>query len=361
MNNMPSGARQRFSGIYGELIARLPEAEFVIYEPVDCKVSSWFSGAPNVSARPTPIPSEGRVRKQISGWHYWRSHLQAEGFDFFEMFSLPLVKSPGGRTLLTVHDIRGLHPVSGLLERTAYKLLLKKSLQAADHVITVSESMKNEISDVCPGIAISVVYNGLDLASYQSIPETAMLAVRQRYDLPQDFVLTVGHFEVRKNYLRLVEAMARLRDRGLSFPLVIIGNDSGFRHKVAAQIHSTGLDRSVKLLSGLDDLEVKCLFKLCSLFVFPSVYEGFGIPVLESMAAGRPMVLSDIPPFREITEDRGVYFPHDNVELMANAIEKVLSSNSERERLVAYGRQRVQSFTFHNLAAQVENLYRTLM
>ena len=79
------------------------------------------------------------------------------------------------------------------------------------------------------------------------------------------------------------------------------------------------------------------------------------------MAAKRPMVLSDIPVFREITQNKGVYFPHDNVELMAMAIEKVLSSSSHRERLIEYGNIRVQDFSFKSLAGQVEHLYRSFM
>ena len=103
--------------------------------------------------------------------------------------------------------------------------------------------------------------------------------------------------------------------------LVIVGNDSGERKAIQERIDSAKLSANVTFLSGLSDLEVRCAYKLCSLFVFPSSYEGFGIPILEAMAAGCPMVLSDIPVFREITQDKGVYFPHDDVEAMAAAID----------------------------------------
>lgn len=360
-NDRPSGSNQRFIGIYGELIKRLPDTEFIVYEPADCRVGSWFDGAPNVSVRPTPLPSVGRTKRFIRGLQYWRSALPREKLNLFEGFNLPLFRVPGARTLLTIHDIRRMHPDYGIFERAVFRAVIGKSLTAADRVITVSEAMKKEILDFYPDIPISVIYNGLDAREFDQVIEADLLAVRQKFSLPEDFLLAVGHFERRKNYLRLIDAIARLRDRGCSCALLIVGNDSGLGKAIQERIELAQLSSHVKLLSGLSDLEVRCIYKLCSLFIFPSAYEGFGIPILEAMAAKRPMVLSDIPVFREITQNRGVYFPHDNVEFMASAIENVLSSNSERVRLVEYGNERVQAFSFQSLAAQVERLYRSLM
>jgi glycosyltransferase involved in cell wall biosynthesis len=359
-NDRPSGAKQRFVGIYGELVKRLPDAEFVVYEPVDCKVAAWFEGAPNVSARPTSLPSEGRLRKFVGGFGYWRKALPRDQFDLFECFNQPLIKSPTGRTVLTIHDIRRLYADWGILERSIYKLALERDLTTADHVLTVSESMKREIHDFFPGVPISVVYNGLDAEAFDSVTETDLQAVRRTHGLPEVFIMAVGHLERRKNYLRLIDAIARLRGRGRVLNLVIVGNDSGERKVIQDRIDSAKLSDNVKFLSGLSDLEVRCAYKLCSLFVFPSSYEGFGIPILEAMAAGCPMVLSDIPVFREITEDSGVYFPFDDAEAMAAAIETVLSSSSERARMIEYGRKRVQAFSFQSLAGQLAGSYRTL-
>ncbi|MBI1920099.1 MAG: glycosyltransferase family 4 protein [Geobacter sp.] len=338
----------------------LHDVEFVIYEPVDCRVGSWFDGAPNVSVKHTPLPSEGRVRKFICGCRYWDSALQYEGFGFFEGFNLPLVKAPTGRTLLTIHDIRGLNSEYGTLERAIFKKFLGKALRTADHVVTVSETMKKEILSFYSGVPISVIYNGLDVREFDGIPETELLAARRKFALPEEFILAVGHFERRKNYLSLIDAIALLRDRGRSCFLLIVGNDSGLKKEVERRIVSANLAGQIKILCGLSDLEVRCAYNLCSLFVFPSAYEGFGIPILEAMAASRPMVLSDIPVFREITQDRGVYFLHQDVESMAFAIENVLSSRSERARLIEYGNARVHAFSFRNLAAQMECMYRSL-
>ena len=361
LNDRPSGAKQRFVGIYGELVKRLPDTEFVVYEPEDCKVGAWFDGAPNVSVRRTPLPSEGRLKKFLSGLSYWRTALPREKFDLFEGFNQPLVKAPTGRTLLTIHDVRRIHPDWGTLERTVYRMALERDLKATDHVVTVSESMKQEILGFFPGVPISVIYNGLDTCEFDAVTETALQAFRHKYSLPEKFILAIGHLERRKNYKRLIDAMARLRERGHSCSLLIVGNDSGERKVIQERVDSANLSGKVKFLSGLSDLEVRCAYKLCSLFVFPSCYEGFGIPILEAMAAERPMVLSNIPVFREITQGRGVYFDHHDTEGMALAIEKILSSSSEQARLVEYGKKRVQAFSFQRLAGQLEVLYKTLI
>ena len=159
----------------------------------------------------------------------------------------------------------------------------------------------------------------------------------------------------------LVDAIALLRDRNRSCFLLIVGNDSGSGREIQERIESANLSTCVKLLSGLSDLEVRCVYKLCSLFVFPSSYEGFGIPILEAMAASCPMVLSDIPVFREITQDQGIYFPCRDIEAMADAVEKALSSSGERTRLIDYGNERVKAFSFGSLAQQLESLYRSLL
>ena len=359
-NDRPSGARQRFTGIYGELIRRLPNAEFVIYEPKDCRVGSWFGDAPNVSVRQTTIPSEGRLSK-IRGLRYLKEVVQREKFDIFEGFNLPLVGIENERTLLTIHDIRGLRSERLGLGRVLYKHVLTKSLQAAGRVITVSESMKSEILSFDPNASVSVVYNGLRGDSFDQITESELLSVRRKFALPDQFILAVGHLEKRKNYRGLVDAIARIRERGYPHSLLIVGNDSGERTVIENRIGSLGLSNEVKILSGISELELRCVYKLCRLFIFPSLYEGFGIPILEAMAAGCPMVLSDIPVFREITEQQSIYFTGNDVDSMTLAIERVLSSDPERTRLIKYGYHRVLDFKFENLASQIAQIYTSLM
>ena len=352
LNDRPSGARQRFIGIYGELVALAPEMEFVIFEPSDCCVASWFAGAPNVTARKTPIPSEGRARKLINGLGYWRAALPQERLDIFEGFNLPLVTAARARNILTIHDLRGLTPGASFADRCLFRPVLQQALRAADHVVTVSEAMKLALMTLHPGISVSVIYNGLSEASLAPLPVSAVAEFQARFGLREGYVLAVGHLDPR-----LVDAMAALHFLGLTPSLVIIGNDSGERAVVESHVRAAGLEGKVHLLSGLSDLEVRCAYAACGLFVFPSSYEGFGIPILEAMAAGRPMVLSNLAVFREITQQQGVYFPPDDVQVMAEAMAQVISSPTEQARIVAYGKSRIRDFSYRSLAEQVRVLY----
>jgi glycosyltransferase involved in cell wall biosynthesis len=357
LNDRPSGAKQRFEGIYGALVQQLRDVEFVLYEPADCRVGDWFSGAPNVRTRRTPVPSEGRLAKVIYGAGYWPFGLRDECFDVFECFNQPLVRSPSGRTFTTIHDIRRVYADWSFPERHVYTVSLRKTLKAADQVITVSETMRAEIMAFYPDARVSVVYNGLNPELFSAVTAPDIHDVRRKFGLPSQFILAVGHFERRKNYLRLIDAIALLRDRGFDCYLVVVGNDSGERRLVEERVAAAGLSSQVKILSGLSDLEVRCVYKLTSMFVFPSSYEGFGIPILEAMAAGVPTVLSDIAVFKEITENKGVYFPHDEPEAIAEAIESTLSSSERCRALTQYGDRRVLDFSFTALSGQVANLY----
>ncbi len=361
-NNRPSGANQRFIGIYGELIKYLPNTEFILYEPKDCRVGNWFSEAPNVSIRRTPIPSEGRALKAMNGFWYWGSALRGEKFDFFEGFNMPIVKPKNGQTLLTLHDIRQMYPNGGsTLDRIAFRAILSRTLRTTDHLITVSHAMKEDIESFYPETPISVIHNGVNTKVYKNVLEHEQETFRTKYALPSKFLLAVGHFEKRKNYLNLIDSIAHLHEQGRPCNLLIIGNESGEGEVIREKIETMNLSNHITILSGLSDLEVRCAYRLCSLFVFPSSYEGFGIPILEAMSAGCPMVLSDIPVFREITQNQGVYFPYNAPKTIASAIDEVLSSDRAKNRLIEYGNKRVEDFSFKKISMNLAQLYNSLL
>ena len=336
----------------------MPEVEFVVFEPADCCMADWFSSLPNVERRATPIPSEGRWRKQYYSSRFWGEALRQDSFDLFEGFHLPLPKVPSGKTILTAHDVRRLHPDWAWHSRTAFRFALTRAIRNADMVVTVSEAMKQELLPYCGRTPVSVIPNGLEAAAMDLQPAPAELAAfRSKFALPDRFLLAVGHLERRKNYPRLIAALAYLRNSGRDCHLLIVGNDSGERAALETHIAACGLKGSVTLASGLTDLEVRCAYALCELFVFPSVYEGFGIPILEAMAAGKPMALSDIPVFREITEGCANYFPAYDPYQIYKTIEHVLSSQREAEISICYGFGRVKAYGYSSICTQYESLY----
>ena len=201
---------------------------------------------------------------------------------------------------MTVHDIRSVSTETPYLKRLFYTPVMTRALRGADHIITVSHAMKAQILEIAPEARITPIYNGIDPKRWEMAPGAAASA-RDALGIPPEFLLSVGHLESRKNYVRLVEAVAALRAAGRALPLVIVGNDAGEGPAVAAEIRRLRLEGEVRILSGLDDETLTALYAEASLVVFPSRYEGFGIPVLEAMAAGCPLLLSDIAVFRGMT------------------------------------------------------------
>lgn len=360
-NDRPSGAKQRFLGIYRDLASRMPQVQFIIYEPADCRMDRWFYGISNIKTRPTPIPSEGRLSKLLQANRFWSKALKGERFDLFEGFHLPLQNVRADKTVLTVHDIRSSRNDSSWPGQIAFRYAFGQAIKNANLVITVSEVMKNEIQTLCGDTPIYVIPNGLDTI-YNEIPCDAVLRGFQRkFGLPATFLLAVGHLERRKNYPKLIDAISYLRVSGIYCHLVIIGNDSGERSVLEAQIAAHKLNGQITVLSGLSDLEVRCAYALCSLFVFPSTYEGFGIPILEAMAAARPMALADIPVFREITEGQSAYFSPEDPQDIARTIQRVLASPQEQARIIEYGQKRIRAYDYANIGARYERLYNSLL
>lgn len=357
INERPSGARQRFVGLLSQLARMMPDSEFVIFEPEDCRVGSWFADAPNVTARRTPLHSGRRLQRYLRGLPYWRTVFARERFDLFESLHMPAVRASSGRTLLTIHDVRGLHPGNRWWTRWLFARVLRSSLHRADQVITVSHAMRREILAFSDARPVAVVCNGLEAAGFACIDPQAREQVLARLRLPARFLLAVGHFEPRKNYGTLVDALGLLHRDGMQWPLVIVGNDSGERVRIEQQVQSAGLGSGVHLLSGLSDSDVRCLYSAASMLVFPSRYEGFGIPLLEAMASGTPVVASDIPVFREILGDAGLYFDPGSAAALASAIRTVMTTPGMRERMVARGAARVPDFDFDVLARQMAALY----
>jgi glycosyltransferase involved in cell wall biosynthesis len=346
----PSGARQRFVELYGELFRIRPEIEFIVYEPSDFAVRQCFRPFANVAFKRTPLPGRGRLRRLVRGQGYWRGVAQADRLDLFEQFHFPLAPV-GIPAILTVHDARWAG--SPLL-----RLVMRLSMRRADRIVTVSATMMAELSAIEPACAIRVVHNGIAPARFSRGERTPLAPARAPY------LLAVGHLERRKNYPGLIRALALLRAAGHDIDLVIVGrrgeSDDDWP-RIERAIAQAGLQDRVTVLSEVDDEALPGLYAGCALVVFPSRYEGFGIPLLEAMAARRPLVCSDIPVFRELTEGRLAYFRADEPAEIARAVGEVLHSRPRQDSLIAYGAQRLAAFRPERLAGEIAALYRELI
>jgi glycosyltransferase involved in cell wall biosynthesis len=334
----------------------MKDDEFCIFEPNDCEISEWFQ-ADNIRFLKTPIPSEGRISKFIKEFNFWSKLLAKEKFDVFECFNIPTTRNAHGLSFHTIHDIRSLHVPSSKLDNWISKLAHDHTIQRADKIITVSNTMKKQILNYYPEANINYIYNGIDIKKFTYQDQKNSHKSKIVSLLPERFLLAVGHFEKRKNYINLIKSIKILKDRGEDYFLVIVGNDNGEKKSILNEIEKLGVDKNIQLFSNLSDAEVRTLYSLCSAFIFPSIYEGFGIPIIEAMAYSKPFILSNLEVFKEITENQGVYFDPLSPESIANVTDSTLNNSKFLNELAIYGKKRVADFDFKNLATQIKKIY----
>lgn len=287
---------------------------------------------------------------------YWATN-PPRSADIFEYLHLPVFGRRGTKQIVTIHDLRTSELAQSPFRRALVEWVTAQSLTRSDIVIAVSGVTKRGVVDVYSGADVRVVYNGVDLSTFDAeasaVAETEFAGLR----LPQDYVLAVGHLESRKRYDVLLRAIHALKLSGVAVSAVIVGNDSGERallDRLAAELQITDL---LHIRSNLNDRSLRAVYRRASALVFPSQYEGFGIPILEAMASGIPTVLSNIEVFRELTQDRGCYFDVNSHESLAIQLRRVLFDDAVRQEQLAYGRSRVQDFDFKSLACEHSRIY----
>ena len=256
---------------------------------------------------------------------------------------------PTGKNLVfTIHDM--------ILEKYFNeKLPVKQAFaQRANKIIAVSETTKNDIVEVL-GIEkhrIEVVYHGSSLH-----PDSAL---RPPSGLPGNYILQVGERQGYKNFDMAVRAIAPLLHKHSDVYLACAGRRP-FSKSEQFLLKSLNIDKKVFMYLQASDNTLAALYSNAAVFIFPSLYEGFGIPVLESWACGAPVVLSDISCFREIAGDAGHYFDPRDKDSITAAVEEVLMHPTLQNDLRNKGRERLSHFSWEHAVQQTNNIYKSLI
>ena len=277
-------------------------------------------------------------------------------------FSLPPVL-PGTPTVLNVHDLAfERYPAETMPGMLGYlRRVVPRSARRASRLIAISEATRRDLIELydLPAEKISVVYPGLSPCFHEPAPRSES-EVRARYGLPDTpIILTVGTLQPRKNHLRLVRAFSRVRDRAV---LVIAGGEGWAYDAVRDEVARLHLSGRVIFTGFVDDADLPALYRAAVLFAYPALYEGFGLPVLEAMACGLPVVTSNVSSLPEITGPEAALLinPLDEEELAA-ALERLLDDKGLRAALAERGRLRAGQFTWEQAAQAVWDVYRALL
>lgn len=265
-------------------------------------------------------------------------------------------------TLTTVHDIAFLLFPDFVPQELMpkYAARTKSALEKSDIVITVSKSSADDICKFLhvPQDKIRVVYNGVNRALFKEAKQDASFEVfRKKYNIDRKYVLFVGTMEKRKNVVNLVKAFKGINK---DYLLVLIGKPGWKSEEILEVIKSMDLSKDVRMVGYIPDHELPLFYSNAELFVYPSLYEGFGIPPVEAMSCGAPVMVSDIPVFREILQEAAVYVnPYDPVEIHEKLF-YYLQNESERERLRHLGLKLSGEYTWERSAGALLNIYKEL-
>lgn len=343
-------------------LARLdPESEYVLLCAPEDAISVRTLGA-NFRA----IPDRSRhysLREQLS----LPLAVAREKVDVYHAphYVLPMLTS--GRRVVTIHDcIHLMFPeyLPYRLGKVYARTMMSSATRRAHRILTVSESSKRDILRFFPvkPEKISVIYNAIDEQFRVPPSDDAIARVRERYQLGDPFVLYVGNVKPHKNVERLIEAFALLRRRAAEgLKLVIIGDEISKHQTLRRAVHRHKLYKHVRFLGFVPDDTLSVLYRLAGVFVFPSLYEGFGLPPLEAMACGAPVIASNVSSLPEVVGDAAFLVDPYSSEAIANAIMKVLSDSTLANCLRAKGFARAQDFSWERSVARTLEIYREVV
>lgn len=265
------------------------------------------------------------------------------------------LKQAGIKSVVTIHDLIFLrHPeYYHWIDAKLYAWKFRYTCQDADHIIAISERTKYDVIELggVPEGKVSVIYQSCNPKFKEPLGEDKLYDVRQKFGLPQRFLLSVGTIEERKNLLLPVKALQFLP---ADIHLVAVGRQT----KYARQLPTCN---RVHLLSGVTDQELAALYQLAEAFVYPSRYEGFGIPVIEAIHSGLPVVACTGSCLEEAGGPDSLYVSPDDVEGMAHAVSLVLKGAAGREERIRRSRDFVKRFEGQDVASQVMHIYQQLL
>lgn len=305
-------------------------------------------------------------------WNFWTlpNCLRKNATDVFHtQYIAPFWLPKNVKLILTIHDISfNFYPqFIKKIDLFFLKMLIPRSLRMAAKIIAVSKFTKSEIEKYykIPSGKIAVAYNGIDFRLFnQNISPEKLEIIRKKYHLPENFILYIGTLQPRKNISALVETMQIFSEKynlqGLK--LVVAGNRKArnFDPRIDETIKKYNLQKNIIFPGWIDEEDKPALFKLARCFVFPSLYEGFGIPIVEAMSAGTPVVCSNQEALLEVGGSAILSSNPDDANQMAENIYKALKDEGIRSDLMKRGIERAKYFSWRKNAEKTLEIYNNL-
>ncbi len=280
----------------------------------------------------------------------------------FTHFNAPIFyKKP---FVMTIHDLTlSFFPgkkMTSFIHRMAYQLTIRSNTKRAKHIIAVSKNTKKDLTSLLKirPEKITVIYEGTD-PKFKTLSEKHKKQVIQKYGLSNSFLLYTGVWRNHKNVVGLIKAFARLRqDKKYKGDLVITGKRDKAYNEVAETVNKLNLKENVKFVGLVPENDLISLYNAASVYVFPSFYEGFGLPPLEAMACGTPVAASNTSCIPEVCgKENAIFFNPYDLEEMTKKISKLLKDKQLQGKLVQNGFKRIQDFSWEKMAKETLEVY----
>jgi glycosyltransferase involved in cell wall biosynthesis len=326
-------------------------------EPTDIKHENNLDKLPRIKKR----TSNKRWRLHVMGAHLTRFHQDSlfQGIDVFHATDnvLPLLNRT--KSVITLHDLAfRLYPETHTVyNRWFLRIMMPRFLKSTEGIIAVSNSTKRDAEyfyKVSSG-KVHVVYPGVGSQFKPVLDQNKLAYIRQNYGLPERYILYVGSIEPRKNLIRLFEAFGQVNQTDIR--LVIAGR-KGWRYPaIFEQLGRLGLEEKVIFTGFVPDDDLPALYSNAVAFVFPSLYEGFGLPILEAMACGAPVVSSNTSSLPEAAGEAAILIAPQDVQSWVDAINNISRNPQLREELRQKGFRRVKDFSWDLAAEKTLSIY----
>lgn len=341
------------------LMEQFPLQMYLLYTPGASKSIEVPSSVYSRAIRPVQVWRRG-LRP------IWRSYFlstlaKKHKLDVYHGLSAELpfgIEKANCRSIVTIHDLifkRYPHQYRRADVFTHNKKV-KYACRVADVVVAISEQTKSDIVKFydIPKERIQVIYQSCSPAFNLSHTEEERSFVRAKYNLADNYILYVGSITRRKNIIHLITAYAR---SGTSLPLVLVGNGKRYLNQVKKYIAAHQLTGQVKIITNVPDADLPALYQSAKLFIYPSIFEGFGIPILEAMQSGTPVITSTGSCFREVGGDAVMYANPNNGDELAAQIDRVLNNTTIQESMIQKGIEQSKKFHHQALSKQWMELY----
>ena len=301
---------------------------------------------------------------------FWRTFgivrdLLRDGVQLYHGLSgeLPVgIRKRGIKTVVTIHDLIFLrHPeYYKWIDRKIYAWKFRRTLKEADLIIAISECTKRDIIHYghVPEEKIRLVYQSCSTWFKQHVGDDQCQKVNARYELPNRYVIHVGTIEERKNILLAVQALPLLPE---DLHLVVVGRQKPYAQQVLSEARRLGVDTRLHLLQGVPNADLPALYQMAEACVYPSRYEGFGIPIIEAIQSGLPVVACTGSCLEEAGGPSCLYVSPDDPEALASALLQVLKGAEGREARILQSQEYVRRFEGTDVASQILAIYEELL